>query len=47
MDDGLFDDAAAVYPRPPHASRQAPEDYYLSDLRRRFARRGNPITAHG
>jgi uncharacterized protein (DUF2236 family) len=38
--------ASAVYPRLPGRLRQAPRDYYLSDLRRRIARR-RPLQAHG
>jgi len=46
LDRGLVA-AASVYPHLPHALRQAPKDYYLADLRQRFARRRNPITADG
>lgn len=36
-----------VYPHLPHRMRVAAKDYYLNDLRRRFARRRNPIAADG
>jgi uncharacterized protein (DUF2236 family) len=36
-----------VYPHLPRAVREVPKDYYLKDLRRRFARRRNPLAADG
>jgi len=38
---------SVVYPHLPHRVRDAAKDYYLNDLRRRFARRRNPIAADG
>jgi uncharacterized protein (DUF2236 family) len=39
--------ASVVYPHLPHRVRDAAKDYYLNDLRRRFARRRNRIVADG
>ncbi|MFF5288723.1 oxygenase MpaB family protein [Paractinoplanes globisporus] len=45
--DGGLSAASVVYPHLPHVLRDAAKDYYLNDLRRRFARRRTPIAADG
>ncbi|PRX14707.1 oxygenase MpaB family protein [Actinoplanes italicus] len=45
--DGFLGVTKAVYPRLPGRLRDTVKDYYLNDLRRRLARRRNPLTAGG
>jgi uncharacterized protein (DUF2236 family) len=45
--DGFFGVTKVVYPRLPGRLRDAVKDYYLDDLRRRLARRRNPLAADG
>ncbi|MEU4625382.1 oxygenase MpaB family protein [Actinoplanes sp. NPDC023801] len=45
--DGFFGATKVVYPRLPGRLRDVVKDHYLNDLRRRLARRRNPLTAGG
>ncbi|MEU4236179.1 oxygenase MpaB family protein [Actinoplanes sp. NPDC026619] len=45
--DGSFRASAVVYPHLPLKLRAGFKDYYLKDLRKRFARRRNPLAADG
>ena len=45
--DGFFGVTKVVYPRLPGRMRDVVKDHYLNDLRRRLARRRNPLTADG
>ncbi|MBW6433665.1 DUF2236 domain-containing protein [Actinoplanes hulinensis] len=45
--DAFLATTKVVYPRLPMRLRDVVKDYYLNDLRRRLARRRNPLTADG
>ncbi|GIF39658.1 uncharacterized protein (DUF2236 family) [Actinoplanes xinjiangensis] len=45
--DGFFGVTKLVYPRLPGRLRDAVKDHYLDDLRRRLARRRNPLSTDG